>query len=359
VSTESSKRVNKAAGDWLAKRDSEDWTDADQLRLDQWLAQSPAHRVAFLRIEHVWQLTHRLKALGAGTRPHEVPRPGHWILSPFVGRGNKTIPSASGHMDSPRSGARGRRQSPIMKVAGRFQFRALAASVALLGLAVGTAWYLAPSGSSYRTPIGGIASVPMSDGSNITLNTDSEIRVALTAQERRVELDQGEAFFEVTKNPARPFVVRAGNKRVIAVGTQFSVRRDAEDLRIVVTEGKVRVETESNTPRGAAEPLTAGTIALASDTGVLLQKGTLSEAEDALSWRTGTLIFREVTLADAAAEFNRYNTRKVVIEDPKVAALHVAGRFRATNVDAFVRLLERGYALRAEDRDNKYVLKGY
>ena len=202
--------------------------------------------------------------------------------------------------------------------------------------------------------------MPMQDGSKITLNTDSENRVTVTAKERHVDLQQGEAFFEVAQDRARPFVVHAGNKRVIAVGTKFSVRRDARDVEVVVTEGKVRIETGERPGRpgkaDAGTVVTAGTIAQASDEGVLLQTKQLAEAEESLSWRQGVLVFRQMTLAEASAEFNRYNTRKIVFEDPRVADLRVAGSFRADNVEAFVRLLERGYPLRAEERGDQFVL---
>jgi transmembrane sensor len=107
---------------------------------------------------------------------------------------------------------------------------------------------------------------------------------------------------------------------------------------------------------GAVTLVAAGNIAQANDQGVLLQTIQLAEVEEALSWRQGVLVFRQMTLADASAEFNRYNTRKIVIEDPNIAGLRVAGSFRANNVEAFVRLLERGYPLRAEEQDDRFVL---
>lgn len=329
MSTERYKQIDETAGDWLAQRDSGDWTVEHQRRFDQWLNESPLHRVAYLRIEHVWERSERLKALGAGIPPGVIPPRNRWNLSPFFERRHPTRP--------------------------RYLTLATAATVVLTA-ALGAAYHFWPSGTSYTTPVGGLASVPMSDGSKVTLNTDSQIRVAVTENERRVELEQGEAFFEVAQDSTRPFIVRAGNKRVIAVGTKFSVRRDLSDIQVVVTEGKVRVETEGHESSGSAESLAAGTIAQASDAGVLLQTKELSEAEEHLSWRQGVLVFRQMTLADASAEFNRYNTRKIVIEDPGVAALRVAGSFRANNVEAFVRLLERGYPVRAEARGDQLVL---
>lgn len=238
----------------------------------------------------------------------------------------------------------------------------LAASLVLTA-----AWLLWPQASGYRTPVGGLESVPMADGSTVTLNTDTALTLAVTQRERRVTLEHGEAFFEVAKDPTRPFVVQAGRHSVIAVGTQFAVRRDGADTQVVVTEGTVRLEgadaqqsagsASVRMSRSGTELLPAGTVAHAGDAGVLVQKETPSEAEEHLSWRQGVLVFHDATLADAVAEFNRYNVRQVVIDDPSVAAFKVAGDFRATNVDAFVRLLERGYPLKVEQRDDQVVLK--
>lgn len=337
MSTGRYNQIDEAAGDWLARRDAGDWTDEDQRRFDQWLDESPLHRVAYLRIEHAWERSERLTVLGAGKPAGDVPPPNAWNLSPFF------------EQQSPE------KSTPAAAIVSRRWLQSLAAAV-LLVVALGASYLYWPTGPRYRTPVGGLASVPMPDGSKVTLNTDSEIRVAVTEKERRVELEQGEAFFEVAKDPTRPFVVRAGHQRVIAVGTKFSVRREQGDIRVVVTEGRVRVETEGGNPSGSAVPLVAGTIAQASDAGVLLQTRPLAEAEESLSWRQGVLVFRQMTLADASAEFNRYNTRKIVIEDPDVAAMHVAGSFHANNVEAFVRLLERGYPLRAEERGAEFVL---
>lgn len=367
------KTIDEAAGDWLARRDSGDWTDEAQRRFHQWLDESPLHRVAYLRIEYVWERSERLKALGAGIPPGVVPPPNGWNLSFFFEqRDGASDPESPGAIaPSPAleeasdpgtvlpaaiAGASKKLDPRRRHVTPARGWRLVFAASILIAVALGMAYRLWPSGTSYRTPVGGLASVPMPDGSQITLNTDSEIRVAVTEKERRVELEQGEAFFEVAKDPARPFIVSAGNKRVIAVGTKFSVRREGSDIQVIVTEGKVRVEARGNRGSGVAEPLTAGTVAQASDTGVLLRTKKLAEAEESLSWRQHVLVFRQMTLGEASAEFNRYNTRKIVIEDPSVAALHIAGSFRADNVEGFVRLLERGYPVRTEERGDQLVL---
>jgi transmembrane sensor len=103
--------------------------------------------------------------------------------------------------------------------------------------------------------------------------------------------------------------------------------------------------------------LPAGSVAHAVDAGVLVQEESPARVEESLSWRSGILVFHDITLADAVAEFNRYNTRQIVIEDPAVARLRIAGNFRATNVEAFVRLVEHGYPLRVEQQGDEVILK--
>jgi transmembrane sensor len=349
MNTERTNQIDAAASAWLIRRDSESWSVADQACLEQWLNASTLNRVAFLRLELAWQDAARLKALGAGVPGDKPPSPGHWNLTPFFEPQKPAdVPVAECH-----------RVGEVHS--GRRRFRFVAAATLLIAIGLGAYLAFAPNGDVYATPVGGLASVPMADGSQVTLNTDSQIRIALTDHERRVELGHGEAFFEVSKDASRPFVVRAGNKRVIAVGTKFSVRREGNTVQIVVTEGKVRVEDRAPShgyrADGSADVfLTPGSIARADDSGVLVQRKTLPEAEQQLSWRSGVLMFRDQSLGEAVAEFNRYNVRKIVIGEPKVAAFKIEGNFRATNVEAFVRLLESGFPVRAETQADQIVL---
>jgi transmembrane sensor len=227
----------------------------------------------------------------------------------------------------------------------------LAASLVLALSAL--AWHQAFFDQSrYSTPVGGIASLPMEDGSKITLSSNSQVRIAMTSEQRRVELQTGEAFFEVAKDRTRPFVVDAGDRRIVAVGTKFSVRKDRDDVRVIVTEGTVRIEREATRDILMA----AGTVARARTEAIIVQKKPTHELEEALSWRFGYVVFHETPLAEAVAEFNRYNSRRIVIDDPALASIPVSGNFRATNVDAFVRLLRDGFSVRAQDHGGEIVL---
>jgi transmembrane sensor len=347
-------RVEDEAAEWLARRDSGHWSEEDEARLQQWIGGSTARRVAYLRLKSTWDAAARLRALRVGTRQAEVgkvPAPGKWRRSPFFARAALEAAASQpseGAGGSARSGAGGeagnRRRHVLIGIAASVLF------VVAVGLGGIRLWDI--GSDRYTTPLGGLASVPMEDGSNVTLNTDSSIRVAMTQAERRVELDRGEAFFDVAKDPARPFVVRAGTKRIVAVGTKFSVQNLGEDIRVLVTEGKVRVEDAQLLPVLVA----AGSIASASGSGVVVTNAPPPQVEDFLSWREGYLTFHETTLADAVEEMNRYNKRKIFIDDPNIAALRISGTFRPTQYEAFVRVLEQGLALQARDGGDRITL---
>lgn len=327
---ESSGRIEEQAAAWLLKRESESWTDADQLQLDEWLERATIHRVTFLRLEAGWEQANRLKALGAGLPRGTVPSANELATNP------DELVSERHHADMPRT-RRG----------------LIGAAAAISALAIGVFVYTGPlAGERYATPVGGVASVPLKDGSNITLNTASKIRVRMSQEQRRIDLAEGEAFFDVAPDPTRPFVVQVGHKRVIAVGTKFSVRRDGEDVQVVVTEGIVRVEDS----REEKSQLTAGAVARVSDGQIKVEEKPVASAEQALSWRSGYIVFQETPLTDAAAEFNRYNERKILIEDTAVGAIRLSGKFRSTNCETFVRLLEETYGIHAVHLSDRIVL---
>jgi transmembrane sensor len=206
--------------------------------------------------------------------------------------------------------------------------------------------------------MGKLDSVRLPDGSRATLSSDTRIDIALSRQERRIDLQGGEAFFEAAKDPERPFVIAAGDRRAVAVGTRFSVRRSDTDLRVVVTEGVVRLEVPSTRRGGAATVrlLPAGAVAVVDRDGVTAHQGSLASAERALEWRGGFLRFEDTPLVEAAEEFNRFHARKLVMGDAEVAALRIGGNFRWSNLDGFVRLLESGFAVRVEHRGELIVL---
>lgn len=341
-------QTDKAAAAWLARLDREDWSAQSQAELDAWIDAATAHRVAFLRQRAAWEQSGRLAALGAGRQASGPPPRGHWHGAAF-GRSREAAAHAASDARNPR----------LRKPAWAFGAVAAALVVSLL---LGLAWFRfeQPIETTYRTAMGDLRAIPLADGSRITLSSDSAVRVSLGRRERHVVLDRGEAFFDVAKDRSRPFVIVAGERRVRVVGTRFAVRRgDAgAGLRVVVTQGLVQLESGPDAD-GRERPTTllpAGSVALARGSGLVVSTGTVASAERTLDWRNGFLDFNDTTLAEAVAEFNRYNRRKLVVGDQAAAALRIGGHFRWSNVDAFVRLLELGFPVQAETRGDTVVL---
>lgn len=331
--------IQAAAAEWLARRDR----GLDAMEQDaylQWLRESPAHGVAIARLEKTWKALDQLKQW----RPVHSPQPNPDLLAPRR--------------------ARSRRWGwPVL----------LAASLAI----VLTALQWRPRGAEQKEHHKAILHpgperLTLEDGSIIELNAGAKVAVKFTPEERLVLLERGEAHFTVAKNPARPFIVRADKFVVRAVGTAFSVQLNREAVSVLVTEGKVRLdETSAATGQTAAAPrelshLVAGQQAVMSTLGqetaatispIQIREITPAEIERALSWQGLRLEFVEMPLRDVVEEFNRYNQRKLVIEDSQTGAIVMQGNFRADNIDAFVRLLELGFDVTAVPRGNEIILR--
>lgn len=339
--------IEQAAAGWLARRDGGRWNAEEEAALQRWLDVDVGHRVAFLRLEAAWQEGGRLQALGAGWQDSAAPARGHWQVSP-AGRREQMLQA----MAQRPAAARPVRQR-------RFAHFAAAATLAGCALALAWGWrsQTRVDTATYRTAMGEVRTLPLADGSHATLASATGIEVRLSGRARDVALTSGEAIFEVAKDPRRPFSVAAEGYRAVAVGTRFSVRRDVAALRVVVTEGTVRLDAPA-TAAGAIPSvmLPAGSVALVRGNGLLVRSLPLADAQRLLDWRDGLLAFRDAPLSEVVAEFNRYNARKLVLADAEAGALRIGGNFRWDNTEGFVRLLEAGFPVRAEADKGRIVL---
>ncbi|TAN05515.1 MAG: DUF4880 domain-containing protein [Rhodanobacteraceae bacterium] len=342
--SEGNRQIESTAASWLARRDGVRWSADDQRAFDAWLDSSTAHRVAFLRLDAAWREAGRLKALAAIDDAGTVPKRGAWRRLPYF---NLPAHAAGPGRDAKPSGRR------------RRWLLASAAALFAVVLASGTLLWRATQQvdrSVWTTAVGEQQLVHLADGSAATLSGDTELRVFLGRRERNVDLVRGEALFDVAKDHTRPFVVHASGYRVIAVGTRFDVRQDGNRLRVVVTRGLVRLQPANGNGQDATE-LPAGSIAQVSAAGVVVRHVSQALAADALSWRDGFADLHDTPLADAVAQFNRYNQRQITIADPALADLRVGGHFRLDNQAAFVRLLEQMFPIHAERQGQGIVLR--
>jgi transmembrane sensor len=303
---------SRAAAEWFVKHDR-GLTAAEQDDFLQWLAAHPRHGE--------WFALHR--RLGGDFSVLAQWRPEH-----------------SGE-PNPDLLARPRRRLRWLMPAGL----AVAAS-----LAVAYVWWQAAP-PVIETEVANAAAYErriLADGSTVELNRGAVVTVAFTADERRVVLVRGEALFTVAKNPARPFVVRAGGVDVRAVGTAFNVRLDAATVEVLVTEGRVQVQSPPPAAGTAAAPAIAlpevaagqrATVSLTTATQPRIVAVTAEESARLLAWQPQLLDFSSVPLGRAIVEFNRRNRVQFVIADAELAAMPIVASIRSDNVERFARFL--------------------
>jgi len=344
--------VEIRAGEWILERDSGHFPPERRAALERWLSADARHREVYLRFDEAWRLSEGLRA---------------W--RPADGRINAQVLASSSRQAVVDSTVGQRRAFLRARLPHSRRMLAFAASVLVAVLGVST-WAMWPSGTAYSTAIGGYERVALDDGSVVQLNTNTRLRVSFTDRSRRVQLDRGEAYFEVAHDRGRPFIVQAGDRQIVAVGTQFAVRRESDGVRVSVTEGTVRLTGgEGSTPEvsTAAESqltaesalilLPAGSVARLPAAGsVRVEHHSLPEVESELTWRTGALVFHNQALSDVVAEINRYNRRQFVIRDPALASLPFGGNIRATDPEALIDAL-RTLGIQADQTGNTVVLR--
>lgn len=218
-------------------------------------------------------------------------------------------------------------------------------AVAFTGLA--TYQFLLP-GKRVSTEKGNIRLVPLDDGSAVTLNTDSAATIAYDEGSRRVELTRGEAFFDVAKDSARPFIVSVGTVSVRAIGTSFTVRLRADTgaVDVVMREGRVEIRRKGDDAvwrLGAQQSLRS--VGAAPPAVTKLSSDDLTRA---LAWKAGMIDLTNMTIAQASEEFARYSDRRVTFADPAIGQIRLTGLYPAQDPDGFAESVATIFDLRAK-----------
>lgn len=318
------KSVAEQAADWLAALSDESCTTQEQRRFGQWLTRSNSHVHEFLRLSALMRrLQHNerwpdidIDAIAAELRQSNV-----------VG-----LPAGIPATADPTKQQSPERRGKLLR----------AAAVLLLGVLIATlagripAWLDARH--SYSTSLGELRSVALEDGSIVELNTQSGVRSRFTAHERLVELTSGEAVFKVVKDPRRPFKVTTPLADVVAIGTQFDVKSQANQTVVTVIEG--RVGTTAASDPGHDILLAAG------EQVVVRSKQSISaiarvDPVRTTGWTVRRLYFEDTSLSAAASEFARYSPEIIHINDKALAERRISGTFDSSDPGALVRFLER------------------
>jgi len=207
----------------------------------------------------------------------------------------------------------------------------------------------------YQTAVGEVRSVELADASTVMLNTDSSISVTYTEDQRHINLERGEAWFQVTPNKGRPFHVDAGETRVTVLGTAFNVYRHEDNTDITVSEGVVRVtelgETGNRVP--ATEVLRVRQQLTTGKGGWKIDS--VDDLDRQLAWQRGEVIAREMPLPELIAQLQRYHNTRILLADPDLAVRTVSGVFKVDKPDALLDALAISLDLQVQRIDDSTV----
>lgn len=330
------KQIIEEAADWFVEFSTGEADPSTKNAFDRWLRKSPEHGRVYLEMLPIWDD-------GAIPLPEDKTTAAELIA---LARGQENVFALSPAHHSVKERAASSRSVGMR----RFAMAASIASILILGASA--AWFTAQRSPTYSTDLGRQRSVRLSDGSMVELNTKSRIRVRFTPQARDVELLEGQALFTVAKDPQRPFTVSSDSTRVRAVGTAFDVYRKAGGTVVTVVEGRVSINPLATTFDADRKVFEARS-ARHGKPPVLLSAGeqiTLSAAAPATprradvaiatAWTQGRLIFDSMPLPDVAGEFNRYNIRRIVVDDATLRDFRVNGSFRSSDPASLLRFLK-------------------
>jgi transmembrane sensor len=399
------RQILDEASEWFVDFRVGDVDTAARERFDEWLRRSPEHIRAY------WEIAKTYVELPA------APAPGKLDVAALIAYAHSDanvvplhsraseIPSL--RSESPREGLDKGAVGPTPRFRRPFFAAAAMAFAVVIG---GAVWWQANRYPLYSTGIGERRSITLADGSTIDLNARSKLRIEFSNAERRVELLDGQALFQVAKDKQRPFIVHSRDATVRAVGTQFDVYRKDSGTTITVLEGRVAVYSGARTDQVniASEPIAPGSNAApqrpvprastrdssskshsagsstasahinsaASNSGLSDSSGSAAIYLDAgeqvtvtpdasgtpmpqhtditatTAWMQRKLIFDGSKLSDVVSEFNRYNRRQLVIEDPKLANFQISGVYSSTDPTSLMRFLEdQGLRVTAGDKE--------
>jgi transmembrane sensor len=397
------RQILEEASDWFVDFRVGDVDSAARERFDEWLRRSPEHIRAYWEVAKTYvnlpSLTDWAK-LDIGALIAYAHSDGNVV--PL----NVGLPANELRATTESASRTGR---AIQSLSSRRRFLAAAACTLLATLAIAL-WWSAERFPQYATDVGERRSLTLADGSTVDLNARSKIRIQFTRGERRVELLEGQALFQVAKDKDRPFIVRSGDATVRAVGTQFDVYRKSSGTTVTVLEGRVAVyamldgshdsgaatpgplsaDTPTRSSRSASSPLAASrhestpraggpsgaapallpaAIGLSDPDGgapVFLSAGeqvTVTPAAipipqhadltAATAWMQRRLTIDGAKLSDVVAEFNRYNHRQLVIEGKELSDFHVSGVYSSTDPTSLLRFLREQSDIRIIETDTE------
>jgi transmembrane sensor len=320
------------AAEWLVRLNESQATQAEFEEWQRWLNADRRHARAFDALESTWQISAQ-----AAIALHSRDEP----------KFTRYLP------DEPVSTWVRRRHN-----IRRRRVWAAAAAVLILAGIVGNWWSRQPA--IIQTAIAEQRVVWLPDRSRVTVGPLTRVSYRYSAATRALSLDTGQAFFEVTKDAHRPFVVDTRHGRIVAVGTAFSVDVASDRLNVTVAEGTVRIENaelpQKPTGYAVAHPIMvgAGRRYVAAKNGASVTA--LPSATPDVSWRDGRLAYYGDPLSAVIADLNRYAVDPIELADPRLGDLQYSGTVFPESVNDWLVSLPNIFPVRVERREHGWLI---
>jgi transmembrane sensor len=324
-------RTPRSASEWFALVRSGRIGNRLDRQWSQWVAADASREEAYESRELAWELSAELRD------------------APSIRRLLSDADSLLRTSEYPAAVARGRRLLQPWPAA-------VAASIlAVVALTLLVFRHNSVTVGDYETAKGEQRTVSLEDGSTVSLNTATKMRVKYSRGARSVEMMEGEALFAVSKDPDRPFEVHAQAGVARVVGTEFDVRLDALTVAVSVLEGTVAVAGDETVKDAATVSVTTGQRVSYSRTGQVSAPEP-ADVAGIRGWLSQRIVFNDVTLAAALEEYNRYSAIPLVLGNPELAGRHINGVFRIGDEAAFLGALEQGLHLKASKSATQTLL---
>lgn len=332
--------------------------DEDQLvAYIEWLRESDEHVKAYGEAEATWNLMNTLQSEPEFREPPSVSSHGKVFelrnRKPHDRQSEPQTRQTPAHSPKEKTAFLSR-----LKLIRLAQWSSVLASILVAAFFIHSANPPNETESTvFRTAIGNVKTWQLDDGSEMTLNTNSQVKVTYTQSSRNITLTRGEVLFNVVKDPARPFVVAARSGSIEVLGTLFNVRiLPGDTVRVSLVEGSVGVKTAKQGDSAPSKKLTAHQEVFYAANGQLSETQSFTPA-DTLLWTERKLDLNNVLLSEAVKEINRYMPRKLVIEDPGIADQNISIFISINNLNSLFTSLESLYDIESERRFDKIILR--
>ena len=320
-----------AAAEWFARVRSGRLDSPDDKAWDEWMSADARNAQSYESVELAWELTEELR-----DRP---------LIQGMLRDADLSLTQ--------------RRETPAKAWAFglRPSWRMGAAAAALVLICAATAVFVAtrPGVEVYATDVGQQRTVTLADNSTISLNTATQVRVSYSRALRRIEILNGEAAFSVTHDRDRPFEVHALRGTTTAVGTEFDVQILGAMTAVSVLQGTVTVRPTEGREDGNSTQISAGQAVEYKDGATSAIRS--ADAGKVRGWLAQRIVFSNVALAEALADYNRYIKTPIVLGDPDLGVKRINGVFRMGDETAFLDALEQGLHLTATPTPTGTVLQ--